>query len=119
MTIDHTHFQAKLEAEKKLLETEMEKIGRQNPDSPGDWEATPEERDVSQADDNTVADAVEEYDDNLAIMTTLETRYKDVEKGLENIKNGTYGLCEVCQKEIETDRLEANASARTCKEHMQ
>lgn len=119
MTIDTAHFQAKLEAEKKLLESEMSKIGRQNPDSPTDWEATPEERDVSQADDNTVADAVEEYDDNLAIMSTLETRHQDVESALEKIEKGTYGLCEVCGQEIEADRLEANASARTCKAHMQ
>lgn len=120
MTIDYEHFKAKLEAEKKLLEKELEKVARVNPDNPSDWEATPPvDRDTSQADENTVADAIEGYEGNVAIVKTLEARYNDVKSGLDKIKHGVYGLCQVCQKEIETDRLEANPSARTCKEHME
>lgn len=102
------------------MEKELEKVGRRNPDNLGDWEATPglEDRDVSQADENTVADSIEEYEDNVAIVKTLEDRYNDIKSGLDKIKHGAYGLCQVCNKEIETDRLEANPSARTCKEHM-
>lgn len=119
MTIDHEHFKAKLEAEKKLLEKELNEVARINPDNPSDWEATPPvDRDTSQADENTVADAIEGYEGNIAIVKTLEARYNDVKSGLDKIKHGIYGLCQVCQKEIETDRLEANPSARTCKEHM-
>lgn len=119
MTIDYDHFREKLEAEKALLEKEMEKIGRKNPDNPNDWEATPPaDRDTSSADENTVADAIEGYEDNTAIMKTLEERYKDINSGLDKIKHGVYGTCQVCKKEIETERLEANPSARTCKEHM-
>ena len=118
--IDYEHFKDKLETEKKLLEKELEKVGRKNPDNPGDWEATPvlEDRDASQADENTVADSIEEYEDNVAIVKTLEDRYNDIKSGLDKIKHGTYGLCQICGKEIESDRLEANPSARTCKEHM-
>ncbi len=120
MTIDYKHFEAKLEEEKKLLEKEMRKIGHVNPDNPSEWEALPaDDRDTSQADENTVADAIEGYNTNTAIISTLEERYKDVKSGLDKIKHGAYGKCQVCQKEIETDRLEANPSARTCKEHMQ
>ncbi|KKU50245.1 MAG: hypothetical protein A3F53_01110 [Candidatus Zambryskibacteria bacterium RIFCSPHIGHO2_12_FULL_48_10] len=119
MTINYEHFKEKLKAEKKLLEKELEKVGRVNPDNPSDWEATPPvDRDTSQADENTAADNLEEYDSNKAIVTTLETRYNDVKSGLDKIKHGTYGICQVCQKEIEGDRLEANPSARTCKEHV-
>lgn len=119
MTIDYDHFKHKLEAEKKLLEKELEKVGRRNPDNLSDWEATPPEgRDTSSADENTVADAIEGYEDNVAIVKTLEERYNDLKSGLDKIKHGTYGLCQICGKEIETDRLEANPSARTCKEHM-
>lgn len=119
MVIDYEHFKKKLEAEKKLLENEMEKIGRKNPDQKGDWEATPPaDRDTSQADENTVADAIEEYEDNAAIMNTLETRYNDIKSGLDKLKHGSYGLCQVCGEEIETERLEANPSARTCKKHI-
>ena len=55
MTIDYEHFKQKLEEEKKLVETELEKVGRRNSDNPTDWEATPADRDTSQADDNTAA----------------------------------------------------------------
>lgn len=119
MTIDYAHFKKKLESEKALIEKELEKVGRINPDNPSDWEAIPPvDRDTSQADENTVADAIEGYEDNVAMVKTLETRYKDIKSGLDKIKHGVYGICQVCQKEIETDRLEANPSARTCKEHM-
>ncbi len=119
MTIDYGHFKKKLEAEKKLLEKELAKVGRINPDNPSDWEATPPAgRDVSQADENTAADAIEGYEDNVAIVKTLEDRYKDIKSGLDKIKHKTYGLCQICGKEIEANRLEANPSARTCKEHI-
>ena len=119
MTIDYEHFKGKLEAEKKLLEKELKKVGRKNPDNPSDWEATPPtDRDISQADENTVADTMEGLGSNAAIITTLENRYNDIKSGLDKIKHGTYGVCQVCQKEIEEDRLEANPSARTCKLHV-
>lgn len=118
MTIDYTHYQAKLEAEKKLLETEMEKVGRQNPDAPNDWEATPAEGVVQEADETDAADNVEDFNENTAILNTLETRYNETQSALERIQNQTYGLCQVCGKEIEADRLEVNPSASTCKTHM-
>ncbi|MEK7187077.1 MAG: hypothetical protein AAB690_02170, partial [Patescibacteria group bacterium] len=107
MATDHKHFQTKLEAEKKNLEKELEAVGRRNPDAPSDWEAVPTDRDVSQADENTVADSVEDYEENVAIVNTLETRYNDVLSALDKIKHGAYGLCQVCGKEIEDARLEA------------
>lgn len=119
MTIDYEHFKKKLEAEMALVEKELEKVGRKNPDNPSDWEAMPPtDRDSSQADENTVADSIEDYEDNVAIVKTLEKRYNDIKSGLDKIKHKVYGICQVCKKEIETDRLEANPSARTCKEHM-
>lgn len=120
MSIDQEHFKQKLEAEKALIEKELAKVGRLNPDNPSDWEATVSSQDQgnSQADENVAADAIEELEDNTAILNTLEERYKDIKSGLDKIKHGTYGLCQVCQKEIETNRLEANPSSRTCKEHM-
>lgn len=117
MTIDYEHFKKKLEKEKKLLENELAKVGRINPDNPSDWEAKPVDRDTSQADENTVADSIEAYEDNAAIVKTLEERYKDIRSGLDKIKHNVYGICQICKKEIESDRLEVNPSARTCKEH--
>ena len=119
MTIDYEYFKKKLEGEKALIEKELAKVGRVNPDNPSDWEATPPvDRDTSLADENTVADAIEGYEDNAAILKTLEDRYNDIKSGLDKIKHGTYGFCQICGKEIEAERLEANPSARTCKEHV-
>ncbi len=118
MAIDYKHFEEKLEEEKALLGKELEKVGRRNPDNLSDWEATPSDKDSSQADENTVADSIEDYEENIAIVNTLEARYVDLRSALEKIKNSTYGLCEVCSEEIDIERLEANPSARTCRKHM-
>ena len=119
MAIEYAHFKKKLEAEEKLLEEELEKVGRRNPDNLSDWEATPADKDTSQADENTVADGIEDYEENTAIVNTLETRYQDLKSALDKIKQGTYGLCEVCKEEIDAERLKANPSAKTCRKHME
>ena len=48
----------------------------------------------------------------------LETRYNNIKKALDSINNGTYGVCLLCGKKIELDRLNANPAAKTCKEHV-
>ncbi|MDP2651329.1 MAG: TraR/DksA C4-type zinc finger protein [bacterium] len=121
MTIDYNHFKTKLEEEKAHLKSELEGVARQNPDNPDnpdDWVPIPGEQNTSGADENTAADNIEDYSENNAIVNTLEVKYNAVKKSLNDINNGTYGLCDICGKEIEIDRLEANPSARTCKEHM-
>jgi DnaK suppressor protein len=118
MTLDIQHFKEKLEMEKAELEAELSQVATQNPNNPSDWEAKSADRDPSQADENIVADSIEEYEGNEAILNTLQARYKDVISGLDKIKNNVYGYCQVCQKEIDPERLEANPAARTCREHM-
>lgn len=118
MAIDTEHFKKKLLAEKASLEKDLETVGRKNPDNPSDWEAVPAEKDTSQADENTVADSISDYEENNAIVNTLESRYNDIRSGLDKIEKGVYGHCQVCKREIEIDRLEANPAARTCKDHM-
>lgn len=117
MTIDIDHFKRKLETEKAELLSQLAEVGRRNPDNPSDWEAKPSEPGES-ADENVAADNIEEYEDNAAILNTLEARLKGVRSGLDKIKHNVYGTCQVCNKEIGLDRLEANPAARTCKEHM-
>lgn len=119
MIIDIEHFKKKLETEEKLLEEELGKVGRRNPDNLSDWEATPADKDTSQADENTVADNVENYEENMAIVDTLETRYQDIKSALDKINQGIYGICQICNEEIDEERLEANPSARTCRDHME
>jgi hypothetical protein len=57
---DLQHFKEKLEKEKVLLEEELGSISRINPDNPSDWEATTSDIEVDAADENEVADKMEE-----------------------------------------------------------
>ena len=112
------HFKKKLEKEKKLLEEELGSIGKKNLGEQKGWGATSGEISVDSADENEVADKMEELEENEAIMSHLEPQLKEVNDALDRIKKGTYGICEVSGKAIEKERLEANPSSRTSKKFM-
>jgi len=116
--IDTKYYKEKLGGEKIKLEKELGSVGRINPDNPEDWEATPEKMDIMMADRNERADAMEEFEARSAVEAELENRFSNIKKALAKIDEGKYGLCDVCGNEIESDRLEANPAAATCKEHM-
>lgn len=117
-TIDTTKFKAKLENELKTLEAELNTVGHKNPNNPKDWEASSGEVDINASDSADIADNIESYESNTAILKPLEAQYNDVKLALEKIKNGTYGICEIGGEAIEPARLEANPAARTCVAHM-
>ena len=72
---------------------------------------------VNNADDNEVADKLEELEENAGVVSKLEKQLIEVKAALDRIAKGTYGICEVCGKPIETERLEANSSARVSIKH--
>ena len=111
-------FKKLLQKEVKLLEKELKTVGQINPENSKDWQATPPAKDADLAEKEEVAERIDEYENNTAILKQLETRYNNVKDALEAIKNGTYGYCIVCKKEIENDRLVANPAAKTCKTHI-
>jgi len=115
--IDATTFKTRLAEEKEKLEGELLTIGRRNPSNPNDWEALPPEGD-READPNAAADLIEGYEDNTAILKDLEIRYNDVLAALSRIEEGTYGMCEIGNEEIQEARLNADPAARTCTVHM-
>jgi len=110
-------FKEKLLSEKKQLESEMHLIGEKDSSSPKGWEAKSGDIEVDSADDNEVADKFEQYEGNNGILNKLEIQLQEVNQALERIGNGTYGICEICQKPIERDRLEANPSAKISIKH--
>ncbi|MCX6716369.1 MAG: TraR/DksA C4-type zinc finger protein [Candidatus Taylorbacteria bacterium] len=116
MKHDTEFFKVKLDEELKTLEEELKTVGRINPSNPADWEAVPSNVDIDSADENELADKIEFYEDNSAILKQLEIQYNNVKKALAKISDGKYGICEVCGEAIEKARLEANPSAKTCKE---
>lgn len=111
------YFKAKLEAEKADLEKELGEVGQKSPGTAGAWEATAGNIEVDTADENELADKLEEYEGNSGILQQLESQLTEVKSALSRIDAGTYGVCEICQKPIEKERLEANPSARISLKH--
>jgi len=103
-------FEEILVGQKNKLESELGRIAKPTSDK-GDYEAVYEDIGDDREDN---ASEVEEYVDNIALGSNLEEQLKAINSSLEKIKNGTYGVCEVCGVEIAKERLEANPSARRC-----
>ncbi|MDO8520658.1 MAG: hypothetical protein Q7S52_00920 [bacterium] len=117
MIHDTAHFKKKLLEEKALLESELATVGRINPDNPKDWEPTAAALNIDPAEEEERASEITDFEDRSSIEFSLEKRFTDVRAALERIQNETYGVCRVCKKPIEHERLEANYSADTCKAH--
>lgn len=111
-------YKEALTQEMNLLETELKTVGRVNPDNPNDWQATPAKMSIDNADSSEVADGIEEFEENTAILKQLEIRFNEVKTALQRIEDGAFGLCDQCGKEIEEGRLNANPAATTCMEHI-
>ena len=110
-------FKQRLESEKVTLEEQLATVGQPSTTNPGEWEAI--QKDTAQESDmHDQADHLDEYQENRAIVDVLNSQHREVVAALNRIENGTYGFCEVCNEEIESDRLEADPSAKTCKAHM-
>lgn len=115
--LDLTKFQTRLEEQLITITAELNTIGHHN-ELTDDWEAKPDTEELSEADINTEADAVEDYNERLSTLATLETEYRDIKRALKKITDGTYGICEISGQPIEEARLEARPTARTESKHM-
>jgi len=115
--IDTAKYEKILKAELETLETELKSVGHVNLDNPGDWEPDAKEVDVNASDEADIADNINAYESNTALLKQFEVQYNDVKRALERIKKGTYGFCEVCKKPIEAKKLNANPATHTCLEH--
>lgn len=116
--IDSTAYKTRLEAMLEDITNELASLGVHNPDVPEDWIATPRGTEVGDADPNVEADKAEDWNERRATLAELEVRYNNIRRALKKIEDGAFGVCEVSGEEIETDRLDANPAARTCKTHI-
>ncbi len=66
----------------------------------------------SHQDENAIE--VSDYENQLSVEHSLEDDLKKINKALEKIKDGTYGVCEKCGGEINPERLEAFPEAVEC-----
>lgn len=116
--IDKKKIKEKLEKERDTLLEELRDMGKLNPET-GDWEAIPQEQPFPESDQNDMADRFEDFEARSSMIKTLEPRLNDILKALKGLNRDSFGKCEVCKKDIENDRLDANPAARTCKEHLE
>ena len=105
----------KLLAEQRELVTDLNMIGIKSPN--GSWMVIPDKGDGSRADAVDNADITEDFEEKIARLNILEIRHAQVQKALDAIASGTYGICEVSGENIPIERLLANPSATTMVEH--
>lgn len=115
--MDINLYKKKLEEELATLEKELSSLGTKKTDGMVDWEAKPADLTPDPADETELADSIEEFETNTAILKELEIRYNEVKDALARIEKGTYGVCEVGGEKIEEERLLANPAAKTCLKH--
>ena len=60
-----------------------------------------------------------EMEKNASIIESVQAQLRDVAEALERVEDGSYGLCQTCQKPIGDERLEALPAARYCMEHQE
>jgi DnaK suppressor protein len=116
--LDKKKIKEKLEQERDILVEQLKDMGKLNPET-GEWEATPEALDTPETDQNDMADRFEDFEAKSSMIKTLAPRLNNVLRALKNVNRESFGRCEVCKKDIEDARLEANPAARTCMEHLE
>ena len=117
-----TKEELKIRLENEMLELKKEISDIAIPDSsaPGGYDA----KENGQADGDVLdtADQAAELTDihnNDAILKILEERKESVQKAMDAMADGKYGVCHECGGEIEHKRLLVNAAATACIEHME
>ena len=118
MTIDTAYFKKKLLEEKTRIEHDLAEVGRINPENKDDWEPVAAPLNIDPAEEEERAEEITDFEDRSAIEFELEKKLNQITAALEQIAQGTYGTCRVCNNPIEEARLEANYSADTCTAHM-
>ena len=107
----------RLEKENVLITEGLKKIAKKDEKLPGDWDTRFPSFNGGEAGGGLLekeADEVEEYSTLLPIEYVLELKLKNIDSALEKMKEGKYGICEKCGKEIEEGRLEISPEAKYC-----
>lgn len=102
---DSQQFKNQLEKEKKEIESELKKHKNMQRFGGTDTLDMDQETDESEA-----------YVNQLSVMQTYKNRLGDINSALKKLKNGKYGICEKCKKEITPKLLKVNPESRMCQE---
>lgn len=102
-----------LDKEKERLESELAEFATRNPKNKDDFDA--DFPNLGDKEDEN-AEEVATYSTNLTLERTLESSLRDVNKALDRVKEGTYGVCKYCNKQIIEKRLRARPASSSCVE---
>ena len=101
----------RLEEKRKSVVEGLESFARENKEIKDDFETKfPHLGD--HMDENALE--VSDYENKLSVEHNLENDLKKIDRALEKIENGSYGLCEKCGGEINPERIEALPEAVEC-----
>ena len=95
---------------KKLLQDRMDLLAQLQRVSSGE-----KNKDRVEAMDSVdLADASYTADYSLAWTEKVNRRIREIDESLHRIKDGTYGICQVCGEDIPEGRLEVRPKAKYC-----
>ena len=97
-----------LEKEKIRIKKQLLSFAQEDKKLKGDWDTLfPVSSGESGTEDlqEDMAKRREEYEALLPAEFVLEIKLRNIEKALEKIERGAYGICENCQKPIPKERL--------------
>lgn len=111
-----SELQEKLEKQKVSIESDLERFAKKDSTLKGDWDTRFPKLDGGAGGQllEDAADQVEEYVTLLPIEHSLELRLQNIDRALEKIKKGKYGICDQCKKKISEERLKAYPEAVLC-----
>ena len=100
------HFRRRLEEQRAALELRVARARERGREPRGE--------EPLDAGDESVRDILVDTELEVGDLRTRER--EEIDDALLRIERGEYGRCEVCGRPIEIDRLEAEPSARLCKD---
>jgi RNA polymerase-binding transcription factor DksA len=106
-------LKAKLLERKNKVEEELGSIAKKDDKVKGDYDTRYPDFGTSQSSDEEASE-VAAYESTLPIEYALELRLADINKALQKIEKGEYGICENCQEPIDPKRLEIMPEAKLC-----
>ncbi len=108
VTINYNLLRSRLESEKKRLTEELEQLKATRPNVEERREGSPFGKREEEATESF------ELEKRIALEKRILDQLAGVEHALQKFKEGTYGKCDDCGKEISPERLEALPQASLC-----
>ena len=113
-TVDTDRFRSLLQDERARIVKEIEFLHDENPGSIEEETGEETHYDQHPAD---AATATHDREVDYTIEEGAEDTLRRIDKALERLEAGTYGVCRVCGREIGEERLEARPWTDLCIEH--